>query len=161
MLYDVALSVYKRSELFRQYVAKIHRIQAEHSMLGMESNEQAMSCQHDFPGLQVSVRTTLKHTNEITFPAVTVCNMNPIKSSLLSNNARLEALVASWGVGNRRRRRRDISDASASDSDVMIARSRQRRDVTAPSVTGKFCACQPWREQLVFMLKNYKTYSRE
>ena len=124
-------------------------------MPGMESNEQAMSCQHDFPGLQVSVRTTLKHTNEITFPAVTVCNMNPIKSSLLSNNARLEALVASWGVGDRRRRRRDISDASASDSNVMMARSRQRRDVTAPSVTGKFCACQLWREQLAFMLKKY------
>lgn len=85
---------------------------------------------------QVLVRTTLKHATKMTFPAVTICNVNPIKSSLLSNNPRLEALVASWGVGDRRRRRRDVSDDDGDDVNDVV--SRQRRTVgTAPNVTCK------------------------
>ena len=42
------------------------------------------------------VRTRLVHSPDASFPAVTICNYNPIKKSLLHLNPRIEALVQAW-----------------------------------------------------------------
>ena len=52
---------------------------------------------------QVDVVVSLSHDRELTFPAVTICNINPIKHSSLNYSAELEALLT--GSASRRRRR--------------------------------------------------------
>ena len=49
---------------------------------------------------QVNVSVTLQYDRKITFPSVTFCNLNPVKSSLLSTEPELYSLL-----GDSRRRR--------------------------------------------------------
>ena len=47
----------------------------------------------------VDVSITLVTRRQLTFPAVTVCNMNPVKHSALSNNSALRALLDATDTG--------------------------------------------------------------
>ena len=52
--------------------------------------------------LQVDVVVSLAHERELSFPAVSICNMNPVKLSALNYSVELEALIDS--SSSRRRR---------------------------------------------------------
>ena len=47
----------------------------------------------------VDVSITLVTRRQLTFPAVTVCNMNPVKHSALSSNSALRALLDATDTG--------------------------------------------------------------
>lgn len=51
----------------------------------------------------VAVGITIEHATDLEFPAVTICNMSPVKASVYNTNQ----TSASNGFAGRRRRRRD------------------------------------------------------
>ena len=55
----------------------------------------------DFP---VTVSITLLHETELIFPAVTICNMSPVRRSSVENSATFQEVVET--VKKRRRRKR-------------------------------------------------------
>ena len=76
---------------------------------------------------QVIVKTTYVPMTEQVFPAVTICNTNPIKRSLVATDSRLEALISGWGV--------DIDTVSRKRRNVEYTRER-RSIVNEPGLTG-------------------------
>ena len=56
--------------------------------------------------VQVVVEKEWRHSGEVEFPAVTVCNTNPVKQSLLHLSPRMSALVDRWTSEDRKKRRR-------------------------------------------------------
>ena len=54
------------------------------------------------------MKISMQDSKELAFPAVTVCNTNPVKKSELFQSPRMEALIASWQSeqGERRRKRK-------------------------------------------------------
>ena len=55
--------------------------------------------------LQVTPIVVKQSSRELTFPAVTVCNTNPVKSSALHLSPALNGLVESWEEGKKRKKR--------------------------------------------------------
>ena len=52
-------------------------------------------------------QVSIESDRSLTFPAVTICNHNPIKKMELSKDAGLIALIQGSGVG---RKKRDVAD---------------------------------------------------
>ena len=63
--------------------------------------------------VQVLVKKEWVHSTDVTFPAVTLCNTNPVKQSLLHLSPRMSALVNRWASSQdrKKRRKRDTSTA--------------------------------------------------
>ena len=89
---------------------------------------------------QVIVKKEWVQSTDVTFPAVTVCNTNPVKQSLLYLSPRLSALVNRWTGENRKRRRkrREVTQDDASDASTPVSRDN---DVHRPAVRVKRCKC--------------------
>lgn len=64
--------------------------------------------------LQVVVKREWLHATELQFPAVTVCNTNPVKQSLTHLSPRMNALLERL-AHNRRRKRRSVEAAGVDD----------------------------------------------
>ena len=84
-------------------------------------NDPIMTSLCDTSEMQVNVSVSLEHDRIITFPSVTFCNLNPIKSSLVSTEPELYNLLH----GNRRKR--STSDSGDDDG------SRRKRLASSSS----------------------------
>ena len=52
------------------------------------------------------MKRAIQDSKELAFPAISICNTNPVKMSELTHSPRMEALVASWQSEKGRRRKR-------------------------------------------------------
>lgn len=62
-----------------------------------------------FARFPVSVSITLLHENELIFPAVTVCNMSPVRKSAMESSAAFEEEVEKRKKRKKKKRRRKRS----------------------------------------------------
>ena len=60
---------------------------------------------------ETAVNVALVTRRQLTFPAVTVCNLNPVKQSAVSQSSALSRLVSE---DNRKRKKRDTNSAETS-----------------------------------------------
>ena len=54
----------------------------------------------------VMVTVSMRHESELIFPAITLCNMSPVKKSLLSSSILAEQILARDGKGGANKRRK-------------------------------------------------------
>ena len=85
-----------------------------------------MSCIQYFR-YETAVSVSLVTHRQLTFPAVTICNLNPVKQSAVSESSALSRLI---NDDNRKRKKRDNSGSSRRiDDDDKL--SRKKRDTSA------------------------------
>lgn len=58
----------------------------------------------EFYTYEVSVSKTFTYQRQATFPAITFCNMNPVKRSAVTSNPRFASLTSQTQTSSRRRR---------------------------------------------------------
>ena len=73
------------------------------------------------PLKQTTVKKQWLHSTEVTFPAVTVCNTNPVKQSMLHLSSEVSALRGGGG----RRKRREAGDGSKGDGGSEMIRRKE------------------------------------
>ena len=57
--------------------------------------------------LQVQTKTSTVHSTALVFPAISICNTNPVKQSMLGSSPQLQTLVQGWeSAGDEKRKRR-------------------------------------------------------
>ena len=72
----------------------------------------------------VAVSKTFSYQRQVVFPAVTFCNMNPVKRSAISDNAQLSTVASQK---SRKRRSKTVNDGNKSEQQVQINKSRAKR----------------------------------
>ena len=78
----------------------------------------------------VDTQIAFIHQPRLRFPSVTVCNMNPMKSSAASNSPRLTALLNKWGIRVKNQQQRKTRDVrSTNEQHRQNQESEPGRDV--------------------------------